>query len=109
MQIRLETIISNISGDQLCNPGKAVTSYSSRKLQEAVGKMCVCVCVCVSERERERQRERRERQRDKDRGREILLLARILLFIFVNKRLNLFVELLVVWSLPVVLLSTPLP
>ena len=67
MQIRLETIISNISGDQLCNPGKAVTSYSSRKLQEAVGKRCVCVCVRERERERERQRDREERERWRDR------------------------------------------
>ena len=44
MQIRLEKIISN-GGDQLCNPGKAVTSYSSRKLQEAADKSCVYVCV----------------------------------------------------------------
>ena len=64
MQIRLEKIISN-SGDQLCNPGKAVTSYSSRKLQEAADKRCVYVCV------REREEREMERQRDKDRDREI--------------------------------------
>ena len=57
MQIRLEKIISN-GGDQLCNPGKAVTSYSSRKLQEAADKRCVYVCVC--------ERERRERWRDRE-------------------------------------------
>ena len=60
MQIRLEKIISN-SGDQLCNPGKAVTSYSSRKLQEAADKRCVYVCVWErgerdGETERQRQR-----------------------------------------------------
>ena len=70
MQIRFETIISNISGDQLCNPGKAVTSYSSRKLQEAVGKRCVCVCVCVCVRERERQRQRGERDGETERQRQ---------------------------------------
>ena len=70
MQIRLETIISNISGDQLCNPGKAVTSYSSRKLQEAVGKRCVCVCVRERERERDRETERRERDGETERQRQ---------------------------------------
>ena len=70
MQIRLETIISNISGDQLCNPGKAVTSYSSRKLQEAVGKRCVCVCVCERERERERETERQRGEREMERQRD---------------------------------------
>ena len=81
-------------------------------LQESCKKLQVkgmCMCVCERERDRRERDGEMERQRDKDRDRQILLLARILLFIFVNKRQNGFVELLAMWSLPLVFLSTSLP
>ena len=76
---------------------KTITSYSSRKLQEAAVERSVCVCVCVCVWERERQR-----QRDIERN---SAAAGILLFIFGNKRLNLIAELLATWCLLLVLPS----